>query len=94
MKIVLATHNEDKCAEMSALLSSFPIEILTLEDFPKIGEIIDIIYRRNSTMLRNFIVLLSLSFYLFAGSIDAFSKRLASSLGSVSCLFSIYISLI
>ena len=39
MKIVLATHNKDKCAEMSALLSSFPIEILTLGDFPEIGEI-------------------------------------------------------
>ena len=39
MKIVLATHNKNKCAEMSALLSSFPIEILTLGDFPKIGEI-------------------------------------------------------
>ena len=39
MKIVLATHNKDKCAEMSALLSSFPIEILTLGDFPNIGEI-------------------------------------------------------
>jgi len=41
MKIVLATHNEDKCAEMSALLSSFSIEILSLEDFPEIGEIIE-----------------------------------------------------
>ena len=41
MKIVLATHNEDKCAEMSALLSTFPIEILSLEDFPEIGEIIE-----------------------------------------------------
>ena len=41
MKIVLATHNEHKCAEMSALLSNFPIEILSLEDFPEIGEIIE-----------------------------------------------------
>ena len=41
MKIVLATHNEDKCAEMSALLSSFSIEILSLENFPEIGEIIE-----------------------------------------------------
>ena len=41
MKIVLATHNEDKCAEMSALLSSFSIELLSLEDFPEIGEIIE-----------------------------------------------------
>ena len=41
MKIVLATHNKNKCAEMSALLSSFPIEILSLEYFPEIGEIIE-----------------------------------------------------
>ena len=41
MKVVLATHNEDKCAEISALLSSFPIELLLLEDFPEIGEIIE-----------------------------------------------------
>ena len=41
MKIVLATHNEDKCAEMSALLNSFSIEILSLKDFPEIGEIIE-----------------------------------------------------
>ena len=41
MKIVLATHNADKCAEMSALLSTFPIDVLSLEDFPEIGEIIE-----------------------------------------------------
>ena len=41
MKIILATHNQDKYAEMSALLSSFPLEILSLEDFPDIGEIIE-----------------------------------------------------
>ena len=41
MQIVLATHNVDKCAEMSAILSSFSIDILTLEDFPAIGEIIE-----------------------------------------------------
>ena len=41
MKIVLATHNEDKYAEMSTLLSSFSIEILSLEYFPEIGEIIE-----------------------------------------------------
>ena len=41
MKIVLATHNEDKCAEISALLSSFPIEVQFLKDFPEIGEIIE-----------------------------------------------------
>ena len=41
MKIVLATHNEDKCAEISALLCSFSIDLLSLEDFPEIGEIIE-----------------------------------------------------
>ena len=41
MKIVLATHNRDKCAEMSAILSRFPIELLSLDDFPAIGEIIE-----------------------------------------------------
>jgi len=41
MKIVLSTHNEDKYAEMSVILSRFPIEILSLEHFPEIGEIIE-----------------------------------------------------
>ena len=39
MKIVLATHNEDKCAEMTAMLDELPIQLLSLEDFPEIGEI-------------------------------------------------------
>ena len=41
MKIVLATYNRDKRAEMLAILSSFPIELLSLDDFPEIGEIIE-----------------------------------------------------
>jgi len=41
MKIVLATHNVDKCAEISAILNNFSINILSLEDFPEIGEIIE-----------------------------------------------------
>ena len=41
MKLVLATHNKDKCAEMVAILGKFPIYILTLEKFPQIGEIIE-----------------------------------------------------
>ena len=41
MKLVLATHNLDKCAEMTAILDKFPIEILTLEKFSGIGEIIE-----------------------------------------------------
>ena len=39
MKIVLATHNEDKRAEMTAILDELPIQLLSLEDFPEIGEI-------------------------------------------------------
>ena len=39
MKIVLATHNRDKCREMASILSDFPIDILTLDDFPEISEI-------------------------------------------------------
>ena len=39
MKIVLATHNEDKCAEMTAILNKLPIQLLSLKDFPEIGEI-------------------------------------------------------
>lgn len=39
MKIVLATHNEDKYAEMTAMLDELPIQLLSLEDFPEIGEI-------------------------------------------------------
>ena len=41
MKLVLATHNKDKCAEMAAILGEFPIDLLTLEAFPEIGEIIE-----------------------------------------------------
>ena len=41
MKLVLATHNKDKCAEMAAVLGEFPIDLLTLEEFPEIGEIIE-----------------------------------------------------
>ena len=41
MKIVLATHNEDKRTEMIAILSELPIQLLSLIDFPEIGEIIE-----------------------------------------------------
>ena len=41
MKIVIATHNEDKRTEMTAILSELPLQILSLEDFPEIGEIIE-----------------------------------------------------
>tara|TARA_B100000945_G_C20255766_1_gene536724 strand:+ start:226 stop:846 length:621 start_codon:yes stop_codon:yes gene_type:complete len=41
MKIVLATHNRDKFLEMKAILSSYSIEIFSLDSFPIIGQIIE-----------------------------------------------------
>ena len=41
MKIVLATHIKDKCLEMMDVLSNLNIELLTLHEFPEIGEIIE-----------------------------------------------------
>jgi XTP/dITP diphosphohydrolase len=41
MKIVLATHNQDKCAEMKAIMKDMPIQLLTLNEFPEIEEIIE-----------------------------------------------------
>ena len=41
MKIVLATHNWDKCAEMEAIMKDMPIQLLTLNEFPGIEEIIE-----------------------------------------------------
>ena len=41
MKIVLATHNWDKCAEMEAIMKDMPIQLLTLNEFPEIEEIIE-----------------------------------------------------
>lgn len=37
--IVLATHNQDKKIELQDALSEFPVTILSLHDFPHIGEI-------------------------------------------------------
>ena len=39
--IVLATHNKDKQVELSKVLNSKDVNILSLEDFPEIGEIIE-----------------------------------------------------
>ena len=39
--IVLATHNKDKQAELSKVLNSKEVNILSLQDFPDIGEIIE-----------------------------------------------------
>ena len=41
MKIVLATHNRDKCAEMEAIMKDMPLQLLTLNEFPGIEEIIE-----------------------------------------------------
>ena len=41
MKIVLATHNRDKCAEIEAIMKDMPIQLLTLNEFPEIEEIIE-----------------------------------------------------
>ena len=39
--IVLATHNKDKQLELSKILNFNDVNILTLKDFPQIGEIIE-----------------------------------------------------
>tara|TARA_B100001029_G_C15022649_1_gene431581 strand:+ start:623 stop:1249 length:627 start_codon:yes stop_codon:yes gene_type:complete len=41
MKIVLATHNKDKFKEMSSILDLYSINILPLNKFPQITEIIE-----------------------------------------------------
>ena len=41
MKIILATHNADKRKEMRAALADLNVEILSLVDFPQVGEIIE-----------------------------------------------------
>ena len=42
-KIVLATHNLDKQAEMNNVLSDLSLEFLTLNQFPEIDEIQEIL---------------------------------------------------
>ena len=41
MKIILATHNTDKRKEMMAALADLNVEILSLVDFPQVGEIVE-----------------------------------------------------
>jgi len=41
MKIVLATGNQGKVRELKDILSDLDVEILSLQDFPEIGEIIE-----------------------------------------------------
>ncbi len=39
MQIVLATHNRGKMEEMAAILGHLPVELITLDAFPEIGDI-------------------------------------------------------
>ena len=39
MKLILATHNEGKTVEMQHALSHLPLEVITLNDYPHIGDI-------------------------------------------------------
>jgi len=39
LQIILATHNRGKMKEMSSILAHLPVTLLTLDDFPQIGEI-------------------------------------------------------
>jgi XTP/dITP diphosphohydrolase len=41
MKIVLATGNQGKVRELKSILADFDIEVLSLQDFPEIGDIIE-----------------------------------------------------
>ncbi|NQU68806.1 MAG: RdgB/HAM1 family non-canonical purine NTP pyrophosphatase [Candidatus Marinimicrobia bacterium] len=52
MKIVLATHNPHKRAELIPLLKPLGFDILTLDDFPTIGEIIE----DGETLLENALI--------------------------------------
>ena len=39
MKLVIATHNSDKEKELKSVLDDFPVEVMSLDQFPEIGEI-------------------------------------------------------
>ena len=41
MKVILATHNCHKVEEIKSILSDLPIELLSLDNFPEVGEIIE-----------------------------------------------------
>lgn len=41
MKLVLATGNQGKVRELKAVLNGFDVEVLSLKDFPQIGEIVE-----------------------------------------------------
>jgi XTP/dITP diphosphohydrolase len=39
LKLIIATHNNDKEKELKSVLDDFPIEVMSLDQFPEIGEI-------------------------------------------------------
>ena len=39
MKLIIATHNSDKEKELKSILDDFPVEVMSLDQFPEIGEI-------------------------------------------------------
>ena len=39
MKLIIATHNSDKEKELKSVLDDFPVEVMSLDQFPEIGEI-------------------------------------------------------
>ena len=52
MKIVIATHNKDKFKELYRGLSSLNVNLLSLNDFPQIGEIVE----DGKTLLENALI--------------------------------------
>jgi len=39
LKLIIATHNSDKEKELKSVLDDFPVEVMSLDQFPEIGEI-------------------------------------------------------
>ncbi len=39
MKLIIATHNSDKERELKSVLDDFPVDVISLDQFPEIGEI-------------------------------------------------------
>jgi XTP/dITP diphosphohydrolase len=39
LKLIIATHNSDKEKELKSVLDNFPVEVMSLDQFPEIGEI-------------------------------------------------------
>ena len=49
MKLIIATHNSDKEKELKSVLDDFPIEVMSLDQFPEIG----VIEETGSTLYEN-----------------------------------------